>query len=292
MGGQLHRAALHQNGLTTTAGHRESIGQAIDRFSRSPHRSLTHFLSAVNYLEIQEALHLYTIGNPISARLLDGEADSLSESRFTVFELAELMEMNRNVGMGVLLHLFRRIERQMLGNRLTGIYLDEARRLIQDDLFAVTMENWLKEIRNLNGFVMLALQEIEDSHHPKLRSVIDQQCKTKIYLPNPQANAGNTKQAYLSHGLNERQIQEIALGQSKRDYYLSTAEHFSRISLDLEQVALSFVAANSDAERDRVDQLCSAQPRTWPAEWLRERGLQEWAEHYELLQQKEFTART
>ena len=84
--------------------------------------------------------------------------------------------------------------------------------MIGDDLFAGTIENWLKEIRNLNGFVMLALQEIEDGQGSKLRSVIEQQCKTKIFLPNPAARAEHTRQAYTALGITPAQIQQNAQG--------------------------------------------------------------------------------
>ena len=129
------------------------------------------------------------------------------------------------MGMAVQMHLFRRIERKLNPARITGIFLDEARRMIGDDLFAATIENWLKEIRNLNGFVMLALQEIEDGQGSKLRSVIEQQCKTKIFLPNPAARAAHTRQAYTALGITPAQIQQIAQGRAKNDYFVSTPDH-------------------------------------------------------------------
>ena len=48
--------------------------------------------------------------------------------------------MNRRISMAVQMHLFRRIERKLNPSRITGIFLDEARRMIGDDLFAATAE--------------------------------------------------------------------------------------------------------------------------------------------------------
>ena len=271
------------NGLTVTSTHTDRIGKALERFSRAKHRSLTHFAGAVGDLEIQAALQFYTIGNPVSARLLDGEDDSIANSHFTVFEMAELMQMNRRICMAVQMHLFRRIERKLNPSLITGIFLDEARRMIGDDLFADAIENWLKEIRNLNGFVMLALQEIEDGQGSKLRSVIEQQCKTKIFLPNPGARSDYTRQAYAALGLNPFQIQQITQGRSKSDYFLNTHESWSKVTFDIEQVALAFISANTVQDRALADRLLTDNPESWQADFLRSRGLFEWAEHFEYL---------
>ena len=275
------------NGLTVTATHTDRIGKALERFARSKKRSLTHFAGAVGDLEIQAALQFYTIGNPVSARLLDGEDESIADSHFTVFEMAELMQMNRRISMAVQMHLFRRIERKLNPSRITGIFLDEARRMIGDDLFAGTIENWLKEIRNLNGFVMLALQEIEDGQGSKLRSVIEQQCKTKIFLPNPGARAEHTRQAYTALGITPAQIQQIAQGRAKNDYFVSTPDHWTRISFDIEQVALAFLSANTPQDRALVDRLMADNPESWQADFLRSRGLHDWADYLEHLRKME-----
>jgi type IV secretion/conjugal transfer VirB4 family ATPase len=268
------------NAMHVTGSHREAISGAIERISHSKQRSLTHFSSACNHPDIKEALQLYTIGNALSAKLLDGESDSITDAQVTVFELKELMEMNRNIAVAVLLHLFRRIERSMDGTRLTGIYIDEARRLIQDDLFSKVMEDWLKEIRNLNGFVMLAVQELEDTNHPKLRSVIEQQCKKTIYLPNSKAASGLIRKSYVDRGLNREQIDAIVSAIPKWHYFVSEPGHFSRITLDIGKVALAFIAAQTNEERDRVDALAEQHGKEWPAFWLEEKGLPDWADRF------------
>lgn len=271
------------NGLTVTPTHTDRIGRALERFSRARHHSLTHFAGAVGDLEIQAALQFYTIGNPVSAGLLDGEDDAIADSHFTVFEMAELMQMNRRISMAVQMHLFRRIERKLNPARLTGIFLDEARRMIGDDLFAEAIENWLKEIRNLNGFVMLALQEIEDGQGSKLRSAIEQQCKMKIFLPNPATRGEYTHQAYSSLGLTAAQIQQIAQGRPKQDYFLSSPDHWSKITFDIEQVALAFISANTAQDRALADRLMANNPESWQADFLRSRSLHSWAEYFENL---------
>ncbi|MCU1329720.1 MAG: CagE, TrbE, VirB component of type transporter system, conserved region [Bryobacterales bacterium] len=272
-------------GLTLTSTHIDRIGKTLERFARGKYRSLTNFAGSVGDLDIQAALQLYTIGNPVSARLLDGESDSISDSHFTVFEMAELMQMNKRISVAVQMYLFRRIERKLNPSHITGIFLDEARRMIGDDLFAGAIENWLKEIRNLNGFVMLALQEIEDGHGSKLRSVIEQQCKNKIFLPNRYAQSASTRQAYTELGLDDSQIDQIVHSRPKSDYFV-WGEQWSKITFDIEKVALAFISANDPKERELVDRLSAANPEGWRADYLRARGLHEWAEYMEQLQEE------
>lgn len=271
------------NGLQVTSAHRDRIGKTVSQLSRGKYRSLTHFAGHAADLEIQAALQFYTVGNAVSARLLDGETDSIADSHFTVFEMSELMQMNPRIRMAVQRHLFRRVERKLDSSRITGIFLDEARRMIGDELFVGTMESWLKEIRNLNGFVVMALQEIEDSAGSRLQAVIQQQCQTKIFLPNPGANSQLTREGYKGLGLDEYQIGQVAAGRSRSEYFISNSETWSRITFDLSPVALAFLGASNRADRELADRLMAGNPEGWQGEYLRSRGQAEWADYYEIL---------
>ena len=277
-----------ENGLQVKAEHRDAIGKGLERLRSSRRRSMTHFQSAVQHREIVEALQLYTIGNPISAKILDGESDSINDCHFSVFEMAELMQMHRSVAIAVWLYLCRRIERSLDASHPTAIFMDEARRLIHDDMTAATIEDWSKEIRNLNGFCMLALQGLKDTmSHERLRSVVAEQYKTAIFLPNKAAlTVEDTRLAYRQAGLNDAQIYQIATAQPKRDYCLWSDGHFQTLSFDFRPVSLAFIAANSDRDRDEVNRLSKLQPDSWQADWLRSKGLPEWAEHYEFLEHR------
>ncbi len=158
--------------------------------------------------------------------------------------------------------------------------------MIGNELFAEAIENWLKEIRNLNGFVMLALQEIEDGQDSKLRSVIEQQCKMKIFLPNAGAKAEHTRLAYKAAGVTPAQVQQIISGRPKSDYFISTPDHWTKISFDIEQVALAFLSANTPQDRALVDRLIADNPESWQGDFLRSRGLHDWADHFDRIRKE------
>jgi len=131
--------------------------------------------------------------------------------------------------------------------------------------------------------VMLALQEIEDGQGTRLRSVIEQQCKMKIFLPNPAARAEYTRLAYSDLGLSPAQIQQIAQGRPKQDYFLSSPEHWSKITFDIEHVALAFISANTAQDRALADRLMTDNPESWQADFLRSRSLHSWADYLDHL---------
>ena len=53
------------------------------------------------------------------------------------------------------------------------------------------------------------------------------------------------------------------------------------IALGLGGVALSFVGVNGREERQQVEGVIELHGQQWPAEWLRMRGLSEWAAYLE-----------
>ena len=64
----------------------------------------------------------------------------------------------------------------------------------------------------------------------------------------------------------------------KRQYYVISPEGRRLISLGLGGVALAFVGVNSPDDRKKAEEVMSAHPRTWQAEWLRQRGRSDWAD--------------
>jgi type IV secretion system protein TrbE len=156
--------------------------------------------------------------------------------------------------------------------------LDEAWVYLRDELFREYLREWLKTLRKLNAAVVLATQNLSDIFNSGISDVVLEACPTKIFLANAEARNAQSRRLYETAGLNEREIEIVERATPKREYYVVSPEGRRLISLGLGQVALSFVGVNSPEERRRVDELVSAHPRTWPAEWLAERGRADWAE--------------
>jgi len=246
------------------------------RLTRSPRRTLTELVAELQDDELRQALAHYTLSGPMGS-LLDSESDSLVDGSFQAFEMEHLMNMGEKNIVPVLLYLFRQVEQRMDG-RPTLVALDECWLMLAHPLFRERVREWLKTWRKKNALVFLATQELADVMSSPIRDVILASCPTKILLPNPEANENSSRPMYELIGLNEREIQLLAHATVKRDYYYKSPLGRRIFSFGFGPVALSFVGASGQEDIRTVKQLVRTAGENWPAQWLRLRGLDGWAD--------------
>jgi type IV secretion system protein VirB4 len=123
------------------------------------------------------------------AGIFDNPEDTIdfSVSKTFGFEMAPLLESGDALG-PVLLYLFHRINMTLTGEP-TMIVLDEAWALIDNEVFAPKIKNWLKVLRKLNGMVVFATQSPEDVAKSRISETLVQQTSTQIFLCNMKATA-------------------------------------------------------------------------------------------------------
>ncbi len=267
---------LTLQGVTVTPAMRQMLYEAILRLTRSPRRTLTEFVAELQDDELRQALAHYTLAGPMGS-LLDAEEDSLIDGAFQAFEMEHLMNMGEKNVVPVLLYLFRQVEARMDG-RPTLVALDECWLMLAHPLFREKIREWLKTWRKKNALVFLATQELADVMNSQIRDVILASCPTKILLPNPEANENSSRPMYELIGLNDREIQLLANATVKRDYYYKSPLGRRIFSFGFGPVALSFVGASSQDDIRAIRQLSDSEGENWPAHWLRQRGLNEWAD--------------
>ncbi|WP_137935842.1 conjugal transfer protein TrbE [Chitinivorax sp. B] len=267
---------LTLQGVNVTPMLRQMVYQAIIRLTRSPRRTLTEFVAELQDDELRQALSHYTLAGPMGS-LLDAEEDSLVDGAFQAFEMEHLMNMGEKNVVPVLLYLFRQVEKRMDG-RPTLVALDECWLMLAHPLFREKVREWLKTWRKKNALVFLATQELADVMNSPIRDVILASCPTKILLPNPEANENSSRPMYELIGLNDREIQILAHATVKRHYYYKSPLGRRIFSFGFGPVALSFVGASSQDDIRTARQLMEQHNENWPAYWLRQRGLDEWAD--------------
>ena len=267
---------LTLQGLTVTPALRQMVYAAIIRLTRSPRRTLTEFVAELQDDELRQALSHYTLAGPMGA-LLDAEEDSLVDGSFQAFEMEHLMGMGEKNIVPVLLYLFRQVELRMDG-RPTLVALDECWLMLAHPLFREKVREWLKTWRKKNALVFLATQELADVMNSPIRDVILASCPTKILLPNPEANENSSRPMYELIGLNDREIQILSQATVKRDYYYKSPLGRRIFSFGFGPVALSFVGASSPGDIRNARGLIEAHGDQWTGHWLRQRGLEEWAD--------------
>lgn len=262
--------------LEITPKRRGAIHQALELLAATPSRTLSDLEIRLPSQALRDALRPYTLRGPLGA-LLDASSDGLQDGRLQVFEMSHLMELREKVTVPVLLYLFHRVE-QRLDGRPTLLVIDEAWTFLMHGLFSERIQTWLKELRKKNAAVVFATQSLADIQRSEKRHVIYESCPTKILLPNPEAEADHTRALYREIGLNPREIETLATAVSKRHYYYTSTHGRRLIDLTLGPAALAFLGAGDPESLRRIDELEAAHGSTWPVTWLRERGLNTWAE--------------
>lgn len=148
--------------------------------------------------------------------LFDNNEDHLdfSVSKSFGFEMGEVLKNKQIIG-PVLLYLFHKISLSLDGTP-TIIVLDEAWALIDNEVFAPRIKDWLKTMRKLNAMVIFATQSVEDASKSSISDTLVQQTATQIFLPNPKA----TKEYQETFMLTNREFSLIKTTNPGSRYFL------------------------------------------------------------------------
>lgn len=261
------------NSVMITPSQRNTIASAIESLHASGHSTLSDFASTVQDQVIREALNEYTLAGS-KGRLLDAAQDTLGLDSFTVFEVEDLMNLSPKYGLPILLYLFRRIERSLLGQP-AGIFLDEAWLMLGHSVFRDKIREWLRTMRKKNCLVLMATQSLSDAVNSGLMDILKDSCATKIFLPNANARDQDSGELYRRFGLNDREIEIVSSAVPKREYYIRTDEHQRLIDLALGPLALAFVGVSDKDSVNRVRQFEDKFGDRWVDEWLTLKGIKQ-----------------
>jgi type IV secretion system protein VirB4 len=265
---------LALNNVTTTPQQRNAIADAILTMHNDGTRTLSDFVNLVqDDATIRATLEQY-LADGNMGHLLDGDSDSLSLSRFTVFEVEQLMALDRKFSLPVLLYLFRRIERSLRGQP-GAIILDEAWLMLAHEVFEGKIEEWLRTMAKANVAIIMATQSLADAAKSSIFSVIVESTATKIFLPNVFAREEANRDLYLSMGLNERQIEIIASATPKKQYYYVSEKGRRLFELALDECPLT-LSIIGRTDKDSVAAVKALEARLgdkWLDEWLRTRNV-------------------
>mgnify|MGYP000120536285 CR=1 FL=1 len=188
---ELMKLLVTVNGESLSADDLKSLSQAIDgnyKLDKKDRRlsNIVPFLGLDGPGTLAGRMAMWH-GNGSHARIFDNAEDNidLKKARIFGFEMAELLKDPVSLG-PVLLYVFHRINLSLDGYP-TMLVLDEAWALIDNEVFAPKIKDWLKVLRKLNTFVIFATQSVEDAAKSKISDTLIQQTATQIFLPNLKA---------------------------------------------------------------------------------------------------------
>jgi len=262
-------------GVVMTPMLRSAIETAIRDTSKSQAKTLSDFYLNLQNDELKEALKPFVqIKEGYMASLLDAKHDSFESQNFQTFEISNLMALDNRLSTPVLLYLFHKIQSSLDG-RPTYIIIDEGWLIMLHETFMTYWIEFLRTVRKNNAAVILATQSLADIVQSPYVSFINENCLTKVFLPNPAAREPDSRKFYEAFGLNERQIDIISQAVRKKHYYVSARNMGDRlIDLGLSHVELAFYGAGTNPqERQEVREFQQSYGKDWPTQWLKRKGL-------------------
>jgi len=275
---------LGLQGVAMTPPLRARLDAALALVARTDraHRTLTELAVHLQHDTLTAALRPYTVAGPYG-QLLDAGSDDLAEGDLQVFELRHLFDLDDRIALPVLLYLFRRLE-QRLDGRPALFIIDEAWLALAHSLFGARINQWLLQLRKANAAVILATQSPAQLASLPHRHTIVDSCVTRIFLPNADAMAPGSASLYRDLGLNDRELRTVADATPKRHYYYRGPRGSRLFELGLGPVARAFLTPPNgqtiDETKREVERLIESAGDDWPAQWLAQRGLGEWAERW------------
>ena len=238
--------------------------------------SITDFIAQLHNekIDLQEILNQYDIGGPFG-KYFSASEDNLSLSKFSVFELEKLMNLDDKIMLPVLDYLFRKIDLRLEGQP-AFVLIDEAWIAFKNPIFSKRIIEWLKVFRKRNCSVILATQNLNDTATADAETLLTEliiSTSSKIFLPNAAATKSDFKTIYNKFGLNEQQIRIIAGAIPKRQYFHYTEEGSRLFELALGKLALKFVAVSTKPELDLIKKYISEYQERWVYKYLEDSNI-------------------
>ncbi len=260
-----HLAELQ--GVDVTPERRKAIHNGLLILRDSPTRTITELKLNVQDEPLRSALEYYVIGGP-AGHILDGESETADFRNFNVFELGELMPLGDKVVLPTLLYLFRRIEKSLDGSP-TLIVLDECWLMLDHPVFREQIREWLKTLRKMNAAVVMATQSVADAMKSGIVETILDSTATRILLPHPTVGDDQHREFYASVlGMNDREIEMLAHGVPKRQYYYTSEAGKRLFELNLRPKTLAYVGRSSPDDVSALKALIGDHPDDWRERWL------------------------
>lgn len=107
-------------------------------------------------------------------------------------DMTELLDQDAERS-ALLAYLFRRIERVIEDRKPTIIVIDEAWKMLADDMFVKRLHDWLVTMRKRNCVVMMLTQTPGHLEESSVGPIIAESVATQILYPNPRANPEDYK---------------------------------------------------------------------------------------------------
>lgn len=276
------------NNFTVKPQHRTIINDVLGIIrdeGKNNQRTMSYFYYQISSRdnELAQVFKPYTKldGDNLQASLFDATENNLALSKYTVFELEQLIKKGDETLIPTIRYLFHMIERSIAdlpAGAPIAIILDEAWAIFKNKIFQNIIDEWLRKIAKKNVFLVIASTQINDVLKSDISDVLIDNCKTKILLPNPEATKPYIAEIYKKFGLNDKQIDLISYAVPQRDYYYMSSLGNRMFNLNLGDIALTFLGKASIPDITRARELKQQYGDLFGYHWLKENKQDEFAD--------------
>ena len=150
----------------------------------------------------------------------------------------------------------------------TLIYIPETWYFLRQPVFAAELERWLTTLRKLGGVIWFDSQSPDKLVQSPIFSAFRDNIATMVFTPNYKALTKSLGDMYSKEFAKaDHEIQYIANGVPKRDYFISQGRLSRRISLSLSPEVMACL--RSDTKAQQLLERLEGQP-DWQAKYIKE----------------------
>ena len=283
------RNIFEMQNITVTPQLKIEVDKSLAKLGRDydvQDRTMSGFQNLVQSIELREALQPFVSQSLVAgsepgvySSIFDANEDNIKDSRWLMFEMGDLMELDDLAIVATLDYLFFRLEALFRQPGPVLLVLDEVWYFLAYPRFQKMLKNWLKTKRKQDVYVVIATQEVADAADSPISSTIISSCATQIYLADEMATTPEIKGYYKRFGLTETEIYNLSTMTAKREYFYKSTKGRRIYDMDLGPVSLSFAGLSGDADHVFMDQMVSNPniPKSEYAKELLKYTGQEWA---------------
>lgn len=231
-----HLVKPEDRGLTPAES--RAIEEAIAAMAPMPaeRRSLSALRSLLGQRDaagIGARLERWCRGGPLGW-VLDNDTDALSlDARFLGFDMTHVLD-HPEIRTPIMMYLFQRLTALVDGRRLV-VDIDEFWKALGDEAFRGLAQDGLNTYRKQNAFMVFATLSPAEALASPIAHTILEQCKTKIFLPNPQAAERDYVQGF---GLTRREYELVRseLSPEQHRFLIKQGANSVVVELDLKDL--------------------------------------------------------
>lgn len=214
------------------------------------HWTLGHLHSILSPV-LQNELDAW-VGQGALAHYFDNPEDTFALTDFCCIEMGEILQ-REHVARAFMDYAFFRIYKLLRDTRRgiipTLIYVEECWFMLEHPWFEQKIRDWTKTFAKLVAQLVMATQSLEDIANSQVFSSLRDNIQTRIYLPNMNAASPQMLPLYQDQfGLHSDQINHIASGTPKHDYFIQQPGIFRKAIMHIDPVSLAIVRSDALAQ--------------------------------------------